>query len=103
MLLHVRPGRWWRGNFSGDGVCPRRMSGGSLFVSSELLIEGEIFPGREFVLVGLPVKIGEFVRKFQVTKMLLHVTLGRWWREDLSDGFLRGGLVHSLLRSLMIC
>ena len=26
MLLHVRPGRWWRGDFSGDGVCPRRMS-----------------------------------------------------------------------------
>ena len=23
---------------------------------------------------------GEFVRKFQVTKMLLHVTLGRCWR-----------------------
>ena len=26
MLLDVRPGRLWRGNFSGDGVCPRRMS-----------------------------------------------------------------------------
>ena len=38
-------------NFAGDGVCPRRMSGGggSLPVSSELL------------------------------NMLLHITLGRWW------------------------
>ena len=87
---------------------------GSLFVSSELLnmllritpgrwLREEVFSGRKFVLVGLPVKMGEFVRKFEVTKMLLHVTLGRWWRGDLSGGFLRGGLVHSFLRSLMIC
>ena len=59
MLLHVTPGRWLRGDF---------------------------FWGREFVLVGLPVKMREFARKFQVTKMLLHVTLGRWWR---GGGFIR--------------
>ena len=76
MLLHVTPGRWLRGDF---------------------------FPGREFVVVCLPVKMGEYVRKFQVTKMLLHINLGRWWSGDLSGGFLQGGLVHSLLRSLMIC
>ena len=50
------------GYFFGDGVCPRRMYGGSLAVSSELLnmllhvkpgrcLRGN-FPGREFVLVG---------------------------------------------------
>ena len=65
MLLHVTPGRWLRGKY---------------------------FRRREFVLVGLPLKIGEFVRQFPVTKMLLHVTLGRWWRGDLSGEFLRGGL-----------
>ena len=46
-----------------------------------MLVEGgSFFRGRESVLVGLPVKMGEFVRKLKVTKMLLHVTLGRWWR-----------------------
>ena len=101
------------GIFFGHGVCPRRMSGGSLLVSSELLnmllhvtpgrwLRGKYFRGREFILVGLPVKIGGFVRQFQVTKMLLHVTRGRWWR-----GFIwwvsPGGLVHTLFRSSVIC
>ena len=107
----------WRGLFPGEGIRPHRPSGekgGSLPVSSELLnmvlhvtpgrwLRDEFFREREFVLVGLLVKMGEFVRKFQVTKMLLHLTLGRWLRGDLTGGFLRGGLVHSLLRSLMIC
>ena len=48
---------------------------------------GRIFPGREFVLVGRPVKRGEFVRQFQLTKMLLHVTLGRWLRGNYPVGF----------------
>ena len=80
-ICHVTPGRWLRGNF---------------------------FRGREFVLVGLPVKMGSlyvnskllkcyymlhldigrggiFVRQFELTKILLHVTLGSWWR----GGFIR--------------
>ena len=53
-----------RGNFSGDGVCLRKMSGGSLFVSSELLNMllrldldaggGGNFSGMEFVRGGCP-------------------------------------------------
>ena len=70
MLSHVTPGRWWKGEFfPGDGVRPRRTSGGSLTVSSELLNmllhvrpgrwwRGN-FPGREFVLAGFPVKMGD--------------------------------------------
>ena len=76
------------GYFVGDGVCPRRLYGGSLAVSSELLnmllhvkpgrwLRGKFFRERKFVLAGLPVKMGEFVRRFKVTKMLLHVKLGR--------------------------
>ena len=105
------------GIFPEEGVRPHRSSGekgGSLPVSSELLnmlvhvtpgrwLRGNFFRVMEFVLVGLPVKMGEFVRKFQVTKSLLHVTLGRWWRGGFIRWFSRGGLVHSLLRSLMIC
>ena len=37
MLLHVRPGRWWRGNFLGEGVRFGRFSGangGCLYVNS---------------------------------------------------------------------
>ena len=56
MLLHVRPGRWWKGEFSGDGVCLRTMSGRSLFVSSELV------------------------------NMLLHFTPGRWLRGEFFSG-----------------
>ena len=114
MLLHVRSGRWWKGEFFRGWSLSEEDVRESLFVSCELLnmllhvtpgrwSRGEFFSGRELVLVGLPVKIGEFVRKFQVTKMLLHVTLERWWRGDISSRFLRGGLVHSLLRSLVIC
>ena len=44
------------GIFPKDGVCPRRMSGGSLFVSSELL------------------------------NMLLDVAPGRWLRGNFSGG-----------------
>ena len=65
MLLHVTHERWLRGNF---------------------------FRGRECVLVALPVKMGEFVRKFEVTKMLLHVTLGRLWRGTYPVGFSGEGL-----------
>ena len=65
MLLHVTPGRWLRGKY---------------------------FRGRKFVLVGLPVKIGEFVSQFHVTKMLLHVTLGRWCRVIYPVGFSGEGL-----------
>ena len=64
MLLHVRPGRWWRGDSPpppGDGVCPRRTSGGSLTVSSELL------------------------------NMLLLVRPGRWRRGNLSGEGVRSG------------
>ena len=63
MLLQVTPGRWLRGNFSGEGVHPCRSSGEN----------------------------GEFVRQLQLTKMLLYVTHGRWWRGELSGGFLREG------------
>ena len=50
-----------RGNFSGYGVCLRRMSGGSLFVSSELL------------------------------NMLLHVKPGRWLRGEVFREGVRPG------------
>ena len=35
----------------------------------------------------------------ELLNMLLHVTLGRWWRGDLSGGFLRGGPACSFLSS----
>ena len=51
MLLHVRPGRWWRGNF----------------------------PGRELVRKEGEVRHGEFVTS-ELLNTLLHATPGRWWR-----------------------
>ena len=75
MLLHVTPGRWLRGEFS----------------------------EREFVLVGIPVKMGSLYVNSKLLKCydMLHLDVGGGG--DLSGGFLRGVLVHSLLLSLMIC
>ena len=61
MLLHVRPGRWWRGNFSGGWSLSEEDVRGSLFVSSELL------------------------------NMLLHVNPGRWLRGNFSGEGVRPG------------
>ena len=62
--------RYYGGVFWG-GLCPGK------HLSGKGGLSGAVAPGED-------VREKEFVRQFQVTKMLFHVTLGRWWR-----GFIR--------------
>ena len=59
-----------------------------MMVEDEEFVEGEFFREREFVLIGIPVKMGEFLPvSSQLLNMLLHVRPGRWWRGNFSgDG-----------------
>ena len=42
-----------------------------MMLEGDEFVEGEFFLEREFVLTGLPVKMGEFTRQFSVIKYVI--------------------------------
>ena len=62
-----------------------------MMIECDEFVEGGFFREREFVLIGLPVKKGEFTLSSELLNMLLHVRPGRWWRgEFFRDGVCSG-------------
>ena len=73
--------RYYGGVFWG-GLCPGK------HLSGKGGLSGAVAPGED-------VRGKKFVRQFQVTKMLFHVTLGRCWRGIYPVGFSGEGLFIS--------